>query len=318
MLPGKRESRRLLGDHVLTQFDLMGVNGDFEDAVAIGGWPMDDHPPGGFDRADLPPCVQVKTPIYNIPLRSLYSRNIGNLMMAGRNISASHAAFTSSRVMATCAVIGQASGTAAALCTRDKVDPRALYQDKQRLARLQQMLLADDQSIAGLKNTDPQNLARLAKVSASAEDDGTPAVAVIDGQVRDIPGGATHRWSTELTGDGAWLELAWDEPQKLDLVQLTFDSGFVRELTLTSQDGINKGIIRAAQPETVRDYTLAYRAGKTGKWLPLAEVRGNHQRLVRHALASPIEAQALRLTITATNGDKLARVFEVRCYGPTG
>jgi hypothetical protein len=317
MLPGKRESRRLLGDHVLTQFDLMGVNGDFEDAVAIGGWPMDDHPPGGFDRADLPPCVQVKTPIYNIPLRSLYSRNIGNLMMAGRNISASHAAFTSSRVMATCAVIGQASGTAAALCTRDQLDPRALYQDKPRLARLQQMLLADDQSIAGLKNTDPQDLARLAKVTASAEDDGTPAVAVIDGQVRDIPGGATHRWSSELSADGAWLELAWDEPQKLDLVQLTFDSGFVRELTLTSQDGINKGIIRAAQPETVRDYTLAYRAGKTGRWQPLAEVRGNHQRLVRHVLASPIEAQALRLTITATNGDKLARVFEVRCYGPT-
>ncbi len=101
MLPGKRESRRLIGDHVLTQFDLMGVRGDFEDAVAIGGWPMDDHPPGGFDRADLAPAVQIRTPIYNIPLRSLYSKNVGNLMMAGRNISASHAAFTSTRVMAT-------------------------------------------------------------------------------------------------------------------------------------------------------------------------------------------------------------------------
>ena len=70
MMTGKRESRRLVGDHLLTQFDLMGINGDFEDAVCIGGWPMDDHPPGGFDRADLPPCVQVKTPIYNMPLRS--------------------------------------------------------------------------------------------------------------------------------------------------------------------------------------------------------------------------------------------------------
>ena len=79
----------------------VGVKGEFDDAVAIGGWPMDDHPPGGFDRADLPPAVQVKTPIYNIPLRSLYSRNVANLMMAGRNISASHVAFTSTRVMAT-------------------------------------------------------------------------------------------------------------------------------------------------------------------------------------------------------------------------
>src|SRR5207249_6696894 len=107
-----------------TQYDLMGLTGDFEDAVAIGGWPMDDHPPGGFDRADLPPVVQVKTPeVYNIPLRSLYSKNIGNLMMAGRNISASHVAFTSTRVMATCAVVGQAAGTAAAQCVRNRRSP---------------------------------------------------------------------------------------------------------------------------------------------------------------------------------------------------
>ncbi|MCA9443108.1 MAG: FAD-dependent oxidoreductase, partial [Candidatus Omnitrophica bacterium] len=47
MIPGKRESRRVIGDHILTQSDLMGLNGDFEDAVAIGGWPFDNHPPSG-------------------------------------------------------------------------------------------------------------------------------------------------------------------------------------------------------------------------------------------------------------------------------
>src|SRR3712207_7569634 len=50
MLPGKRESRRIEGDHILTQQDLMGLNGDFKDAVAIGGWGLDEHPPGGLDR----------------------------------------------------------------------------------------------------------------------------------------------------------------------------------------------------------------------------------------------------------------------------
>jgi hypothetical protein len=315
MIPGKRESRRLIGDHMLTQYDLMGLTGDFEDAVAIGGWPMDDHPPGGFDRADLPPAVQVKTPeVYNIPLRSLYSKNVGNLMMAGRNISASHVAFTSTRVMATCAVIGQATGTAAALCARSGLSPRELAGDKRRVAELQQALLRDDQSIKGRRNEDPGDHARQARVTASDAQDDSPAENVVNGFTRAIPGKATNRWATELTPDGAWIELSWDRPRKLDAIQLTFDSGFQRELTLTASDSINKGIIRAPQPETVRDYAISYiKAGQETR-TDLLEVEGNHQRLNRHQFP-PIEAQAVRIHVRATNGDSLARIFEVRCYG---
>lgn len=313
MMTGKRESRRLVGDHMLTQFDLMGVNGDFEDAVCIGGWPMDDHPPGGFDRADLPPCVQVKTPIYNMPLRSFYSKNISNLMMAGRNASATHVAFTSTRVMATCSVMGQAAGTAAALASRYKIAPRQLYEDKTKLAELQQTLLRDDQSINGGKNEDPADLARKAKATASAEHEDAKVANVISGFVRDMSGEWTNRWSAPLDSGPAWLELAWEQPQSIGRVQITFDSGFHRELTLTSSDGINKGIIRAPQPETVKDYELQYRESSDGKWETLATVSGNHQRLVRHEF-EPVTAQALRLVVTATNGEKLARVFEVRCY----
>ena len=95
---------------------------------------MDDHPPGGFDRADLPPNTVLRTPeVYEIPLRSLYSRNINNLMMAGRNISATYAAFTSSRVMATCAVIGQAVGTAAAQCVERCLAPAVGERQETRL-----------------------------------------------------------------------------------------------------------------------------------------------------------------------------------------
>jgi hypothetical protein len=120
--------------NILTEHDLMGENGDFADALCIGGWSMDDHPPGGFDRSDLRPARQIPPPFpYNIPLRSLYSRNITNLMMAGRNISASHVAFTSARVMATCSVIGQAMGTAAFYCMRHKLLPRQLASDKSRV-----------------------------------------------------------------------------------------------------------------------------------------------------------------------------------------
>jgi hypothetical protein len=315
MMPGKRGSRRLVGDHVLTQQDLTGANGDFEDAVAIGGWPMDDHPPGGFDRPDLPPARQINTKeVYNIPLRSLYSKNVGNLLMAGRNISASHVAFTSTRVMGTCAVIGQVVGTAAALCTRHGLLPRQLYTDKTRLAELQQTLLRDDQTIKGRRNEDAADLARQARVTASDELEHAPAENVLNGITRDIPGQAINRWTTSLGEKGAWLQLAWKTPKRLGEIQITFDSGFQRELTLTASDGVNAGIVRAPQPETVRDYVLSYRGPGKSDWVELAKVTGNHQRLCRHRFP-PVEAEGVRLHVLATNGDKLARVFEVRCYG---
>ncbi len=316
MIPGKRESRRLIGDHMLTQYDLMGLNGEFEDAVAIGGWPLDDHPPGGFDRPDLPPTVSVKTAeVYGIPLRSLYSKNIKNLMMAGRNISGTHVAFTSYRVMATCASIGQAAGTAAATCARLGLDPKGLASDREKVAYLRQNLLRDDQTIKNLGNEDPLDLARSARVAASSQRDDSPASNVNNGLVRAIPGGGpTNRWAAEVDKDGPWIELTWDQPQTIRRVLITFDSGFQRELTLTKQDAINKGIIRAPQPETVRDYTLTSRASTEAEPTELARVVGNHQRL-NHLTFKPVTAQSIRLQVQATNGDPLARVYEIRCYG---
>ena len=110
-----------------------------------------------------------------------------------------------------------------------------------------------------------------------------------------------------MSKDGAWIELHWPTPQRIREVQITFDSGFQRELTLTSQNAINNGIIRAPQPETAKNYALL--AGEK----PLIAVTGNHQRLRRHTF-DPVETSSLRLHITATQGDELARVFEIRCY----
>jgi len=306
MMPGKRGSRRVVGDHILTQHDLL--NGEFDDAVAIGGWPMDDHPPGGFDRPDLPPNTVLKTPeVYNIPLRALYSANVSNLMMAGRNISATHAAFTSTRVMATCACIGQAAGTAAAQCAAERIGPRQLAQDKTRLHALQQALLRDDQSLRGFPNEDTRDLARHAKAEASAQEPHSEAAKVLDGFVRDIPGKEIHQWAGRMGAEGAWIELRWDRPVGLSEVQMTFDTGFQRELTLSSSDGVMKGIVRGPQPETVKDYRVL--AG--GR--EVARVAGNHQRLRRHKFAA-VETDRVRVQVTATNGSDLARVFEIRCY----
>ncbi len=313
MVPGKRESRRIEGDHILTQQDLMGLNGDFEDAVAIGGWPLDEHPPGGFDDYENKPYVSIKlSEVYSIPLRSLYSKDVSNMFMAGRNASCSHVAFTSTRVMATCAVMGQAIGTAAALCAKHNLLPRNLYEDKARLAELQNQLLRDDQTVKYRKNEDTYDLAKSARLVASGADMGTSPECVINGVVRDMPDVYTNRWIALMGEDGAWIELGWPEAQTISHIQITFDTGFKRELTLTASDGINAHMIRAAQPETVRDYSLMAKI-EGGQWVNLAEVEGNHQRLCRHSFES-VKTDTLRLNVTATNGAAEARVYEIRCY----
>nr|WP_321268640.1 FAD-dependent oxidoreductase [uncultured Sulfurimonas sp.] len=141
ILPGKRESRRYIGDHILNQNDVR-AEGKFDDLVAYGGWTMDDHNPGGFRYPGQPTTFHPAPSPFGIPYRSLYSFNIGNLFCAGRNISASHAAMSATRVMATCATLGQAVGTAAAIAVRDSLTPREVYQ--KRIGELKQTLMDDD------------------------------------------------------------------------------------------------------------------------------------------------------------------------------
>ena len=110
-LPAKRESRRMKGDYVLTANDILS-GGNFADTVAYGGWGLDDHNPDGFDGKESN-YNQVVHNVYGIPYRCLYSENIENLFFAGRNISVTHLASSSARVMGTCGCIGQAVGAAA-------------------------------------------------------------------------------------------------------------------------------------------------------------------------------------------------------------
>ncbi|MFJ1614402.1 FAD-dependent oxidoreductase [Streptomyces sp. NPDC088251] len=161
-VPGKREYRRFLGDHVLHQGDILGQT-EFTDRVAFGGWSIDLHPPKGMYATEDGAKQRYADGIYHIPYRSLYSANTTNLLFAGRNISASHVAFGSTRVMATCATIGQAAGTAAALCAAQGVTPRALD-----VPALQRALLREDASVIGLASTDPDDLALSATVTASS------------------------------------------------------------------------------------------------------------------------------------------------------
>lgn len=164
-VPGKRESRRFVGDYTFTQNDVIAQK-PFEDRIAYGGWMVDLHPPKGMYTEQGAAQNMYANGIFHIPFRSLYSVNIDNMLMAGRNISASHAGFGATRVMATCAVMGEAAGTAAALCLQLEVSPRTLAGE--HIQVLQQQLLAQDASVIGIRNQDPKDLARTASVKASS------------------------------------------------------------------------------------------------------------------------------------------------------
>ena len=163
-IPGKRESRRFMGDHILTQHDLQ-QQVLFDDRVAYGGWPIDLHPPKGIYDSGRPAEFN-PVGLYSIPFRSLYSRNIDNLMLAGRHISVTHVALGSPRLIATCAIEGQAVGTAAHFCKKYNANPRNIYEH--HIRELQQQLLKDDCYIIKMRNEDEKDLARDAYVTESS------------------------------------------------------------------------------------------------------------------------------------------------------
>jgi hypothetical protein len=165
-IPGKRESRRFVGDGMLTQNDIVEQR-RFEDAVSFGGWAIDLHPPDGV-FSEKPGCTQFHSKgVYPIPYRSMYSRNIRNLFVTGRLLSATHIAFGSTRVMATCASNGQAVGMAAALCTELNAVPHDLLHPAS-MHRLQQRLLRSGQHIPGVVMDDRKDVARAARITASS------------------------------------------------------------------------------------------------------------------------------------------------------
>ncbi|MFC1712518.1 FAD-dependent oxidoreductase [Candidatus Poribacteria bacterium] len=163
---GKRESRRFMGDYILTQNDVENAT-LFPDRVAYGGWPIDLHPSPGIYGKDIPPAIfHHLDQIYSIPYRTLYTRDVDNLFLAGRHTSVTHVALGSTRLMQTIGLMGQAVGVAAYLCNNYDILPREVNPD--HIEELQQTLLKWDAYIPQLVNKDPDDLCRGAKITASS------------------------------------------------------------------------------------------------------------------------------------------------------
>lgn len=288
-LPGKRESYRYVGDIIQNQ-NHVADGGKFDDIISYGGWPMDDHHPDGFYYPGEPNIFHPAPSPFGISYRTIYSKNINNLYCAGRNISVTHSALSSTRVMATCATLGQAAGTAAALAVKYSVTPREVGTG--HIAELQNILMKNDMFLPGKRYQVP---AISAAASLSHE-------GLRSGMNRAFDG-VDNSWHAEV-GDS--VEYRWQAPVKLRNTRLVFDSDLDRpEKNIIVLHLLDPQFCRTPQT-LVKRFKLEYQDSE-GSWQSVGEFFNPGQRLVN--LVLDIECTALRLTILETFGNKTVKVF---------
>nr|MBX2823451.1 FAD-dependent oxidoreductase [Gammaproteobacteria bacterium] len=310
----KRETRRLVGDIVVTANHLLEREA-FPDRVSYFCWKLDVHHPLGIFSPESPYDYEDSIDPTCIPYRMLYSKNVPNMFMAGRNVSVSAVALGSARVQGTTGVMGQIIGTAAAMCVEHDVKPRGIYES--HISQLQQQLMKDDVTILHMENKDPGDLARTAKISASsARSDADDAHNAINGLIRPMDEDMLF-WIGKVP-DNMWisdpeqalpqsLELDFGKKKKVNTVYLTFDTNLLekRHSTWEFKDE------HRMPPQCVRDYRVQVLDGKD--WVTVAEVEGNYQRrnIIRF---DAVNTSKVRLMVDKTNGDPSARVYEIRAY----
>lgn len=325
---GKRESRRLLGDVILTLDDL-NTDRKFPDGCAPTGWDNDLHVASpkynkGFEgdafisdaKHGYFPAFKDNRPFW-IPYRTLYSRNIDNLFMAGRCISVTHDALGAVRVMRTCGTQGEIVGMAASVCKEFETDPRGVYQD--HLKDLQKRMRAGvgkvdgstipysnqgehGESLRQVQLAQPEwldrvgkNLARIAKVSTNrpVPEDGIERTMLLNdgnGKIEE-----DSRW----IGKGPLphiIEYRWDEPVELGAVRMI--------------SGRYNGA-RVLNP--VSDFSIEYHDGT--EWQEVLPAVAGNEGPVWAATFDTVKASHLRVVITGAP-HSLSRLWEIEFYPP--
>ena len=300
---GKRESRRLLGDIVLSKKDVM-ESIQYDDGCVPTGWKIDLHLPDrryekGFEGdafISYAEFTDFPQP-YWIPYRCLYSRSTPNLFMAGRDISVTHEALGTSRVMRTGGCMGEIVGMAASLCKKHETSPRGVYQ--QYLDELKQLMLRG----AGKPVPPPPalkdvgaNAALTATVTTSGDRDPakSPAALVNDGRIDLMQNDGRWLSSPELPN---WIEFTWPSPQKLTAIRIF--SGY--------QQGGN-----VVAP--ISSFVLQF--DDAGQWHDVqgTDTTGN-TAIDWHSRFAPITARKFRLLIRQAQ-DNISRIWEVELYQP--
>jgi hypothetical protein len=266
---------------------------------------MDDHHPGGFRYPGKPTIFHPAPSPYGIPYRSLYSKNIANLLFAGRNISATHAAMSSTRVMATCGVIGQAMGTAAAIAVEEDTSPRGVYEN--HVGELKQALMEDDCYL-------PWNVREIPELCAAANLTAANgcAEALRNGVDRPI-GEVSNDWVGAPGTD--WVQYELPEAAEIDAARIVFDSNLNRKGKGACARNDEKNCLSnypldqpdRTVPETMTKAFRLEARTPDGSWQTIFEETNNYQRLVWVPLA--VTTDAIRLVPVATWGAETARLF---------
>ncbi len=306
-IPAKRESTRYVAPYTLTQDDVVS-GGHFEDVVAYGGWTLDDHNPNGFMNKGLASTEYIVNQGYGIPYDCLYSVNVPNLMFAGRDISTSHMAFSGIRVMATCALIGQAVGTAADMIIDKGTTPAGLRKDY--IAELQDVLEDDDCML-------PYRWRKVSPLTLSAKT--TP-------ENEPMRNGIDREWNGEDNGVYAApgevnLTYTWEKPVTVSNVRFIFDSDLkvrgkrMRKLEATTErmpmpsEMVKAFKVQVRVPATTRkDRKLNAADPAAGEWQTVAEVKDNFRRLVKLSFDS-VQTDAVRIVVDETWGAEKAHIF---------
>ena len=298
-LPGKRESVRYIGDIVLTQNDIE-ENRRFDDAVAYGGWPMDDHNPGGI-KADSPSVMYPAPSPYEIPYRCLYSVNIDNLFFAGRNISATHAAMSSTRVMGTCSLLGQAIGNAAAICVKENLLPRDIITGG-RISALQREIQNDGVMLPSLlRRVSP--LTESAHLNISDEE----RSILFDGIERPRVEGDRHYIELQK---GESITFTFDKEEYVDTLRMLFDPDYSRlsvsenkKMRVFAQK-LHRGLDfkPVKVPNTLVKHFSVWADGKL-----ISEEQNNYYSL--RTVPLRVKAKKIEIVFHATNGSPTVRLF---------
>ncbi len=300
-LPGKRENVRYVGDYTLTQQDIES-RGQFYDIIAYGGWTMDDHAPAAFDNNGPSTIFHAAPSPYGIPFGVLCSADVDNLMFAGRNISATHMALSSTRVMATCSMLGQAAGAACAMSVNKCIKPSDI---KMHIHELQNRLMDDDQWLPCFTREQP-TLTRDAKLDGSGIRSGN-LVNLTDGIERALKD-AEHSVKVD---QGGYLELSW--PSEVDLYRIRI----VVQTNLHDQKRLPcsfpKKSKNAKMPKTMpRDLDIEVLQG--GKWVLAKSIKDNCQRCIK--LPLEIAGSKLRLKLLTTWGGVAGEFFSLEVGEP--
>ncbi len=301
-LPGKRESRRVLGDYILTQNDL-AESKHFEDTIAYGGWSMDMHTIGGLTSKYEPTVFIDMKDLYAIPYRAIYSKDIYNLYIGGRNISASHMAFGSTRVMATCAVIGQAIGVSSAYAIKKNIPPKQVINN---ISEIQKTLIYSDCFLPNIKIQNNNDYALNSTITASSSKEGHFPENIINGYSRNINDDINLWASSGFSSSGEWLKLSLGEAKDIENIKLKFDSNLSKQIMIshfTNNTNIQTPI------ELVKNYTIKFY--NKGLEVYKHEVFGNYQRFNDIKLENIVIADEIELLFLETNGINEARLFEI-------